>query len=150
MYIYLFSLLISAIIIYLIKIDLKFFNIKIYNELTHIIWFKLYSIIAIGLIHLIWIFNILFNNNYHDHDIFYGAPYILIIPYIIYIFSQIYIDDENETIVSEKVNVYLNYLISMYFLIIIIIISLPNELKINIIDYIKKNLYKFFPFLFIS
>ena len=149
MYIYLFSLLISAIIIYLINIDLKFFNIKIYDKLTYVIWFKLYSIITIGLIHLIWIFNILFN--YFDcNDFFYGVPFILIIPYIIYIFSQIYIDDENETIVSEKINAYLNYLISIYFLIIIIVISLPNKLKIDIINYIKKKLYNFFPFLFIS
>lgn len=147
MYIYLLSLFISAIIIYLINIDLKFFNIKIYDKLTPIIWFKLYSIITIGLIHLIWIFNIFFNKNYYDRDIFYGVPYILIIPYIIYIVSQIYINDEN--IVSEKINVYLNYLISIYFLIIIIIISLPNNLKIDIINYIKKILYKFFPFLFI-
>jgi len=148
MYIYLLSLLISAIIIYLINIDLKFFNIKIYDKLTPIIWFKLYSIITIGLIHLIWILNIFFNN-YNDNNIFYGVPYILIIPYIIYIVSQIYID-ENENIVSEKINVYLNYLISIYFLIIILIIGLPNKLKIDIINYIKKILYKFFPFLFIS
>lgn len=148
MYLYLFSILISAIITYLIKTDLKIFNIKIYEKITPIIWFKLYSIITIGLIHLIWIFNILFD--YFDNDdIFYGIPNILIIPYIIYIFAQIYIDNENETIVSEKINVYLNYLISIYFLIIIVIISLPSKFKIDIIDFIKINLYKMFPYLFI-
>jgi len=142
---YLISLFISAIIIYLLNIDLKKINIKIYDKITSIVWFKLYSIITIGFIHLIWIFNIFLIDNYHNENyIFYGIPNILIIPYIIYIFSQMYIEDkEDKEYLSEKINVYLNYLVSIYFLIIIIIISLPNKLKIDIIEYIKFILHKY-------
>jgi hypothetical protein len=137
MIIYLLSLIISAFILYLINIDLKKFKIKIYNELTLIIWIKLYSLIIITFIHLIWIFNILF---YKNNDIIYGLPNILIFPYIIFILAEYY--KKNETIVSEKINRYLNYLISLYFIIIIIIIYLPNEFKIKLINYIKNILYE--------
>jgi len=137
MIIYLLSLIISAFILYLINIDLKKFKIKIYNELTLIIWIKLYSLIIITFIHLIWIFNILF---YKNNDIIYGLPNILIVPYIIFILAEYY--KKNETIASEKINRYLNYLISLYFIIIIIIIYLPNEFKIKLINYIKNILYE--------
>ena len=106
-------------------IDIKKFKNRLYYEITNEIWIKLYCLISILIIHLIWIFSILFLN-YEDLSMIYGIPYFLIIPYLLYLtidFKKI------DTIASEKINKYLNYIISVYLTIIIIIAVIPNKFK---------------------
>lgn len=122
--IYIFSFAISLFILYLIIIDLQKFKIKLYNEINKKIWIKVYALISIFIIHLIWIANVLLTNLQE-----YDPPYFLIIPYIIYLITDIV--RTKETIASKKINRYLNYLISVYSVIIIFIFFLIKSLKIN-------------------
>jgi hypothetical protein len=117
--------------------DIKKFKRIIYNEITDEIWLKIYAIISISFIHLIWLFSILFLN-YDDKNIIYGISYYLLIPYLIYIIADF---KKNNTIASEKINKYLNYLMTIYLILIIIIVFIPNNNKKNFINSIK-NIFK--------
>lgn len=131
--IYIYSYIVSAIILYLFKLDIKKFKTKLYYEITGEIWLKIYCIINIAIIHILWLFAIFFLN-YEDKSLLYGFPYFLIIPYLLYIGADF---KKSYTIASEKLNKYLNYLMSIYLIFIIIIIGIPNCTKKRIIYYIK-------------
>ena len=133
--IYISIFFIAYIILYMIMNDLKKFNDKLYNEITNKIWIKTYLIITIGLIHLSWLLLILFLNNKYDETVV-GFPSFLLIPYIIYVAID-FKEDNINTIASEKLNNYLNNLVSIYFIFIIIIIIIPNNIKEKLI----KNIY---------
>jgi hypothetical protein len=120
--------------------DLKKFKDKLYNEITNKIWIKSYLIILIGLIHLSWLLLILFFNNKNNETII-GFPSVLLIPYIIYIAIDFKEDNKN-TIASEKLNKYLNNLVSTYFIFIIIIIIIPNNIKEKLIKSIYNLIHK--------
>lgn len=126
---------IAYIILYMIMEDLKKFNDKLYNEITNKIWIKSYLIITIGLIHLSWLLLILFLNNKYNETVV-GFPSFLLIPYIIYVAID-FKEDNRNTIASEKLNNYLNNLVSIYFIFMIIIIIIPNNIKEKLI----KNIY---------
>ena len=112
---YLCSFIIALCILYLIIIDLKKFKIKLFNEINKKIWIKIYALLCIVIIHLIWLMSILFT---HTGNTF-ALPAILIIPYIIFLVSDLVKTELKDSIASNKINKYLNYLISIYFVIII-------------------------------
>ena len=120
--IYTSTFFIAYFILYLIKTDLKNFKIKLYEQINNKIWMKLYSLITIGLMHLTWIFSVLFLD-YKDNTIIYGFTPLLFVPYVIYLISD-FKNKELDTIASDKINKYLNYLITIYFIIIIIMLIL--------------------------
>lgn len=127
---YIYTFFISYFILYLIKNDLKKFKIKLYNELNYKIWVKIYLLILIFTIHLTWLFLIFLKHN--DTCIIFGLPYILFVPYALYILINFKVD--SETIASKKINKFLNYLITFYFLLIIILIIVPNEVKKKLLE----------------
>lgn len=129
---YIYTFFIAYFILYLIKNDLKKFKIKIYNELNYKIWAKVYLLILICMIHLTWLFLILFLN-YNDKNIIYGLPYFLFVPYFAYILIDSK-NDNNNTIADQKINKYLNYLMSIYFIFIIFLIIIPNQIKKNLLE----------------
>ena len=131
---------IAYIILYMIMKDLKRFKDKLYNEISNKIWIKTYLIILIGLIHLSWLLLILFFNNKNNETII-GFPSFLLIPYIIYMAIDFKEDNKN-TIASEKLNKYLNNLVSIYFIFIIIIIIIPNNIKEKLIKSIYNLIHK--------
>ena len=126
---YLFSFFISGIILYLFIIDIKKIKYKIYYQIDYYIWLKIYSILTIIIIHIIWLYDTLINNN-NDYMVF-AFPDILIIPYLIYILSD-YKENNNLSIPSKKIDVYLNYIMILYFIIITIIMVFPNKKKAHI------------------
>jgi len=141
--IYFCSFIITGFILYLIINDLKKSKLRLYNEIDYKIWIKIYSLISIVLIHAIWLFNVLFNDDIENY-IIYGIPFYLLLPYLIFIITEIKIQNDYETtIVSEKINKYINYLVSIYFICIIIIMIVPNDLKINIINCIRSIIDKY-------
>lgn len=144
-YIYLSTFIISILILYLIKIDIEKFKKKLYDKIDQKIWYKIYIIITIILIHIIWLVNILFFNytnkvydNKFDKHLVYGFPFILLIPYLIYGFIDFNIKFENDSIVTNQLDKYLNNFITIYLFIIIILIILPNNIKEKPINFIKK------------
>ena len=126
---------ISLFIIFLIKKDLEKFKYDIYSQIDNKVWIKVYSIITIGIIHLFWLLNA-FLLNISDISIIYAFPYYLIIPYILYLYGDLKNEDD-ESISSKKLNKYLNYLLSLYFILIIILMIVPNKPKENLIKCIK-------------
>jgi len=142
--IYLLSFILSGFILYLFKIDLKKFKHKLYDEINNEIWIKVYSFICIGGIHLIWLLSTLLLN-YNDTTIVYAFPYFLLIPYGLYIGTDLMYknSDYDKTIASEKINKIFNYLMSFYFIIIIIFIIIPNNIKINFIECIRNLIHKY-------
>jgi len=112
---YLCSFIIALCILYLIIIDLKKFKIKLFNEINKKIWIKIYALLCIVIIHLIWLMSILFTDTGNT----FALPAILIIPYIIFLVSDLVKTELKDSIASNKINKYLNYLISIYFVIII-------------------------------
>jgi len=141
--IYICSYFLSAIILYLFIHDVKKFKDRLYYEITNEIWIKTYCLISIFVIHIIWLFSILFLN-YDDNSIIYGLPYFLILPYIIYLATDLRTDlINNNTIASQKINKYLNYLMTIYLFIIIFITIIPNKIKKNIISNIKNFIHKY-------
>ena len=126
---------ISLFIIFLIKKDLEKFKYDIYSQIDNKVWIKVYSIITIGIIHLFWLINV-FLLNIKDISIIYAFPYYLIIPYILYVYADLKNEDD-ESIASKKLNKYLNYLLSLYFILIIILMIIPNKPKENLIKCIK-------------
>lgn len=141
--IYFCSFIITAFILYLIINDLKKFKLRLYNEIDYKIWIKIYSLISISLIHYIWLFNVLFNND-ADNSIIYGIPFYLLLPYFIFIITEIRTQNDCDmTLVSEKINKYINYLVSIYFIFIIIIMLTPNNIKKSIINCMKSIVDKY-------
>lgn len=143
------SFFIAGIILYLFINDLKKNKNKFYNEINNEVWIKLYALLTIGIIHFIWLFAILFLN-YDDNTLIYGFPFYLLIPYIIYgginyagetTLHIVGLESNKESIASEKINKYLNYLISLYFILIIIFLIIPVECKKDIFKYIIKVLH---------
>ena len=52
-------------------------------------------------------------------------------------------NDCNISIASEKINRYTNYLVYLYFICIIIVILIPNKIKISLINCIRSmNIYQ--------
>ena len=131
--IYLSLFLFAYFITYLLKNDLKLIKNNIYNLINTNIWIKIYALISIALIHLTWLFLILFYG-YQDKGVIYGFPSFLLISYAIYLAIDLRDNDKNNNIVTENINKILNYLISIYFIFIIILIMIPNK---NKEDFIK-------------
>jgi hypothetical protein len=141
--IYFCSFIIAAFILYLIINDLKKFKLRLYNEIDYKIWIKVYSLISIGLIHAIWLFNALFNDDI-DNSIIYGIPFYLLLPYFIFIITEIRMQNDCDmTSASEKINKYINYLVYIYFFCIITIMIIPNDIKRSVIICIKSIIDKY-------
>ena len=141
--IYFCTFIISAFVLYLIVNDLKKFKLLLFNEIDNKIWIKLYSLITIALIHAVWLFSVLFTDN-NENYIIYGIPFYLLLPYFIFIITEIRIqNDYSMTSASEKINKYINYLVSIYFICIITIMIIPNDIKINIIKCIRSIIDKY-------
>ena len=139
--IYLFSFFLSGFILYLIMHDLKKFKVKLYNEISTKIWIKVYSLISIASLHLVWLgFSIFLD--YNDKTPIYAFPVYLLIPYVIYVIADSNKDDNNDQMASKKINLYLNYLISVYFAFIVLMILIPDKIEITIINFIKDSLHK--------
>ena len=139
--IYLFTFFIAGFIIYLCMNDFKKFKVtkfkNLYEQINYKIWAKLYVLIVIFSIHFIWLFYTFFLN-YKDNSLIYAFQPVLLVPYIVYCIIDLSKDSENDiTPFSIKINQYMNYLMSIYFLLIIILIILPNNKKISIIYFIK-------------
>lgn len=126
--IYLSLFLFAYFITYLLKNDLKIIKNNIYNQINNKIWIKIYALISIALIHLTWLFLILFYG-YQDKGIVYGFPLFLLVSYAIYLAVDLRDNDKNNTLATENINKILNYLISIYFIFIIMIIMIPNKNK---------------------
>jgi hypothetical protein len=142
--IYLLSFILSGFILYLFKIDLKKFKSKLYDEINNEIWIKVYSFICIGTIHLMWLLSTLLLN-YNDTTIVYAFPYFLLIPYGLYIGIDLINknSDNDKSIASEKIDNIFNYLISFYFISIIIFIMIPNSIKISFMECIRSLIHKY-------
>ena len=137
------TFILSLFILYLIIIDLKKMKLRLYNEIDCKIWIKIYSLITIILIHFFWLCNVLFINN-NNGDVIYGIPFYLLISYFIFIITEMNIQNDcNISIASEKINRYTNYLVYLYFICIIIVILIPNKIKISLINCIRSmNIYQ--------
>lgn len=140
-YIYLFTFFIAGFIIYLCMNDLKKFKAtkfkNLYEQINYKIWAKLYTLIVIFSIHFIWLFYTFFLN-YKDESIIYAFQPVLIVPYIVYCVIDLKKESEDEvTPLSKKINQFINYIMSIYFVLIIILITLPNQTKLSIVELIK-------------
>lgn len=134
--IYACNFIISYFILYLIKIDLKKFKLELYVQISNKIWLKLYLMILIGLTHLTWLFLILFFN-YEDTNIIYGFTPYLLIPYVLYLIIDLKTTNEDNKIVSYKLNYYLNKIMTLYFIFFILFILLSTQIK-KIMDKVNK------------
>ncbi len=135
---YLSSIIISIIIFYLLLSDTKRITFRIYQEINDEIWLKLYAFIMIAVVHLIWAFAVIFLN-YNDKSVVYGFPVILLVPYVIYLVGEFYggMNEESETNLSIKVNMWMNCLMSIYIIAIIILVLMPNKYKTMVVQWIK-------------
>jgi hypothetical protein len=135
-YLYLSSFIISAIIIAILSIDLKFINEKLYQKINYKLFIKSYALLSIFIIHLLWIFYT-FLTEYKEQNYFYGIPPYLLIAYIILAFSS-YSSNEYDKLneLSKFINKYLNYIIYLYFICIIIVILIPNKYKKSFMNYL--------------
>ena len=141
--IYFCSFIIAAFILYLIINDLKKFKLRLYNEIDYKLWIKIYSLISIALIHAIWLFSVLFDDDI-DNSIIYGIPFYLLLPYFIFIITEIRTqNDYDMTLASEKINKYINYLVLIYFFCIITIMIIPNDIKRSVINCMKSIMNKY-------
>lgn len=144
---YLSSIIISIIIFYLLLSDTKRIMCGVYNEINDDVWIKLYAFIMIGVVHLIWAFSVIFLD-YNDRGIIYGFPVILLLPYAIYLIGELVNGSasarDDETTLSIKINIIMNYLMSIYILCIIILVLMPNRIKIYIIEWIKMLIHRVF------
>lgn len=134
--IYACNFIISYFILYLIKTDLKKFKLELYVQISNKIWLKLYLMILIGLTHLTWLFLILLFN-YNDTSIIYGFTPYLLIPYLFYLIIDLKTTNEDNKIVSYKLNNYLNRIMTIYFICFIIFILLSTQMK-KCIDKLNK------------
>ena len=131
--IYICSYFLSFIFLYLFMQDFKKFKKINYNEISNDVWIKIYCIISISFIHLIWLFSIFILNDENTNYI-YGLPIYLLLPYILYIISDF---KQYDSIISVKLNKYFNLLMSVYLIGIIVILIIPIKNKKNIITYLK-------------
>jgi hypothetical protein len=92
--------------------------------------------ILIGLTHLTWLSLILLFN-YEDNNIIYGFIPCLLIPYVLYLIVDLKTTNEDNKIVSYKLNNYLNKIMTLYFIFFIIFILLSTQMK-KFIDKINK------------
>lgn len=148
---YLYTFFISAFILYLIINDIRKFKPRLYNIIDCKIWIKLYVIINIFFIHAVWLFFTIFSFE-TNKDIIYGVPPYLCLPYILYLLMDVqsnkYLKDHpNKEIIYYKINKYLNFIISLYIIFIIILVAVPNNIKIAIMAYIIKYIEKFLVYL---
>lgn len=134
--IYACNFIISYFLLYLIKIDLKKFKLELYVQISNKIWLKVYLMILIGLTHLTWLSLILLFN-YNDNNIIYGFTPFLLIPYLLYLIVDLKTIDEDNKIVSYKLNNYLNRMMTIYFICFIIFILLSSQIK-KCIDKLNK------------
>lgn len=134
--IYACNFIISYFILYLIKTDLKKFKLELYVQISNKIWLKVYLMILIGLTHLTWLSLILLFN-YNDTSIIYGFTPYLLIPYLLYLIVDLKTTNEDNKIVSYKLNNYLNRIMTIYFICFIIFISLSTQMK-KCIDNLNK------------
>lgn len=140
-YIYLFTFFIAGFIIYLCMNDLKKFKQNkfknLYEQINYKIWAKLYTLIVIFSIHFIWLFYTFFLN-YKDTSLIYAFQPVLLVPYIVYCIIDLSKESpDNITPMSIKINQYINYMMTIYFVLIIILIALPNQKKLSIVELIK-------------
>lgn len=149
-YLYLGSIILSILIVLLIINDIKKINYKLYVNLNDKIYLKLFSMISIIFIHVIWLFNVFLTNNNNSYNLIYGLPSYLILPYLIIIYSYINKEEyKNLTMVSKIVDKIFYYLFMLYFIGVIIVIIIPNNIKKDFIDLIIKilNVYIFSKFM---
>ena len=139
--IYLLSFILSGFVLYLFQIDLKKFKNKLYDQINNEVWIKVYAFISIGSIHLIWLLSSILLD-YNDKSKIYAFPYFLLIPYLLYIITDINNKDSSKSIASEKIDKIFNYLMSFYFISIIIFIIIPNNIKISFIECIRSIVHK--------
>jgi membrane protease YdiL (CAAX protease family) len=143
---YICAFLISAFITYLLRNDFKMVKRNLYNKIYYKIWIKVYALITIFLIHAFWLFRELFLNNNNSEEIayIYGVPIYLLIAYAIYLYAYIKPDHLDAiSIESQKIDKWLNILMILYLFFIILIITIPNNIKKYIIQYVKKEIYNF-------
>ena len=134
--IYACNFIISYFILYLIKSDLKKFKLELYVQISTKIWLKVYLMILIGLTHLTWLSLILLFN-YNDDNVIYGFTPFLLIPYLLYLITDLKTTNEDNKIVSYKLNHYLNRMMTIYFIVFIIFILLSNQIK-KMMDQVNK------------
>ena len=142
-YLYIGSIILSILIFLLFKNDLKKINYKLYQNINNKLYLKLYSLISIIFIHIIWLFNVFLTNN-NTNNLIYGLPIYLILPYLVIIYSYINTDEyQDETYLSKIIDKIFNYLYILYFIAVTIIIIIPNKNKKEFIDLIIKllNIY---------
>ena len=139
-YIYIFTFFISGFIIYLCMNDFKKFKstkFDLYKQINYKIWAKLYTLIVIFSIHFIWLFYT-FILNYDDTSLIYAFQPVLLVPYIVYCIIDLKKEDKDDiTPLSIKINQYINYLMTIYFILIIILIVMPNQTKKELVLLIK-------------
>ncbi len=139
---YICSFFIALIILHIYNSDFKKINLKLYDDINNSVKIKIYCLITIFLIHIIWLFSSLFMD-YNDNNYIYGFPLYLLLLYILFIFSDKIIKDDNETNLSTETNKNLNYIFSIYIVCLIIFIIIPEEFKINLIKTIRQIIKKY-------
>jgi UDP-N-acetylmuramyl pentapeptide phosphotransferase/UDP-N-acetylglucosamine-1-phosphate transferase len=135
---YISTFFIAYLIIYLVKKDLKIFKPTLYQEINEKIWVKIYCMVTILFIHSVWLASLIFLC-YKDENYIFGFPLYLIITYIIFLSSE-FIKKLNpeDKLASNKINFILNIITIFYLIGIIVLISVPNQLKS---DYFYKLVY---------
>ena len=137
------SFILSGIILSLMMKDIKNVNRNIYNSINYKLFLKIYALIVIGIIHLIWLFFV-FLTNYTNNSYFYGIPAYLFISYLLLalsFFTKKEYDQLND--ISKFIDSYLNYIIYAYFTVIIIVILIPNYYKSSFINVLIKYLHQY-------
>ena len=148
-YLYIGGIILSILIILLLKNDLKKINEKLYQNIDNKLYYKLFSLICIIFIHLVWLFNVFLTNN-NVNNIIYGLPIYLLIPYLIIIYSNINKEEYDDlSLISKILNKIFYYIFLLYFIGVIILVIIPNNKKKDFIDIIIKilNIHIFSKFL---
>jgi hypothetical protein len=126
--------------------DLKKFKstkFNLYDQINYKIWAKLYTLIVIISFHIIWLFYT-FILNYDDTSLIYGFQPVLIVPYIVYCIIDLKKEDKDDiTPLSTRINRFLNYVMTIYFIVVIVIIIIPNKYK-NAFVLVIKDVNKYF------
>ena len=142
-YLYIGSIILSILIVLLFKNDLKNINYRLYQKVSNKLFIKLFSLISIFFIHIVWLFSVFYTNN-NINNLIYGLPIYLIIPYLVIVYSYINKDEYQDLTYRSKI-IYkiFNYLYAIYFIGVFIVIIIPNKNKKEFIDLIIKllNIY---------
>lgn len=142
-YLYIGSIILSILIVLLFKNDLKNINYRLYQKVSNKLFIKLFSLISIFFIHIVWLFSVFYTNN-NINNLIYGLPIYLIIPYLVIVYSYINKDEYQDlTYISKIIDKIFNYLYAIYFIGVFIVIIIPNKNKKEFIDLIIKllNIY---------